>query len=233
MCSGANERDADDAVLCQSDGACNGERDVARMGLWSGSADGWPVGEVACFARAQDNEGAWSELAGVVVTVASWQNPLNPFDVDGDGTIEPLDVLRLINEINRDGARDLPPRTADDFGLPFFDVSGDERLDALDVLLVINYINSQLSGGLQTPPDGWGEGEGDGVRRMPSTPAGPVASTWAESSVSFGTRDTRSPNKALLSTLQACWDEDELLDELLNEPWPTRARTFFSLRTCR
>lgn len=186
---------------------------------WSGSTDGWPVGEVACFARAQDNDGAWSEVVGVVVTVASWQNPASPHDVDGDGTIEPLDVLLLINEINSGGTRDLPPRTAEDIDLPFWDVSGDGRLDALDVLLVINYINSRLSGSLQAPPAGSGEGEGGSHSADAADFEWFVAPTRAGDTPFFASPDTGPMRKSFLPGVQSPWDDDELLDQLLHEPF--------------
>jgi len=124
---------------------------------WTGSTADWAPGEHAFFARARDNDGTWSEPATVSATVTSWQNLVSPYDVNADGTIEPMDALLLINEINRHGARNLPPRFADDLQLPYFDVSGDARLDALDVLLVINFINLRSSH--QYSPAGSGEGE--------------------------------------------------------------------------
>ena len=81
------------------------------------------------------------------LTLSTWQNPANQYDVNNDGLITPLDVLIVINEINLNGARLLdgaslvPP--------PFYDVDGNRNLEALDVLIVINYINAH--------PDGEGE----------------------------------------------------------------------------
>jgi hypothetical protein len=73
-----------------------------------------------------------------------WQNPLNRLDVDGDGSVSPLDVLALINGINQGrGSAPLPeydPESSAAFY--FFDVMGDGDLSPLDVLQVINAINS-------------------------------------------------------------------------------------------
>jgi hypothetical protein len=89
--------------------------------------------------------------------VVTWQNPQSPFDVSGSGTIEAFDVLLLVNEINRNESRDLPPRTLEYEDLPYFDVNGDGYLTPLDVLLVINFINVQ--GSPPAAPGGSGEGE--------------------------------------------------------------------------
>ena len=86
---------------------------------------------------------------------ADWQNPLDRFDVDADGTGEPQDVLLVINELNG-------PRYHDPIGLLtaaalptfpdlYFDVSGDGFAQPLDVLLVINFLNRR---------SGAAEGEG-------------------------------------------------------------------------
>jgi len=80
--------------------------------------------------------------------VSPWQNQNLRWDVNQDGLITALDVLVVINEINRNGARPLdssalvPP--------PYYDVDGNRSLEALDALIVINFINAP-------PPNGEGE----------------------------------------------------------------------------
>ncbi|MFN7735346.1 MAG: ELWxxDGT repeat protein [Pirellula sp.] len=95
----------------------------------------------------KNNSDVWSNIASVTVTwqQSIFQNPTNKYDVDKDGDAWPLDVLRLIDEINRNGTRQLPPQS----GYPsyFYDVNGDRSLDPLDVLEVINYINRGKTGG--------------------------------------------------------------------------------------
>jgi hypothetical protein len=73
---------------------------------------------------------------------APWTNPGNRFDVNNSGGVEPLDVLAIINEINRTRSRVLDPVL--DAGLPFVDVTRDGSLDPLDVLAVINEINRRI-----------------------------------------------------------------------------------------
>jgi len=78
---------------------------------------------------------------GVKRVPSPWQNPTINEDVNNLGTVDPIDVLILINEINRNGSRPL-----DGSGLtapPYLDVNGDRNLGPLDVLQVINYINSR------------------------------------------------------------------------------------------
>jgi hypothetical protein len=89
---------------------------------------------------------------GLFLLVSPWQNQVRREDVDNDGLITLFDVLIVINEINRNGAREL---TANDASPPpFIDVDGNRIVEALDVLIVINYINAQ---------GGSGEGESEWV----------------------------------------------------------------------
>ena len=107
-----------------------------------------------------------------------WQNPVLKEDVDNKGSVDPIDVLILVNEINRAGARSLEgtPEVA-----PFFDVNGDRSIGPIDVLLVINYINQNRFGG-------GGEGPATSPIAHPSsnTPA-PLPSfvldAWSENSM--------------------------------------------------
>jgi hypothetical protein len=72
-----------------------------------------------------------------------WTNPDPAFqmDVNDDRSVDPLDVLVIINEINQNGSRVLDPLT--DLTPPFYDTNPDGALDPLDVLVVINKINSR------------------------------------------------------------------------------------------
>ena len=72
---------------------------------------------------------------------SDWQNADLIRDVDNSSLVTPLDVLLLINNLNSDGSRELPPR-AQHGGDPLYDVNGDSFLTPLDALIVINAINS-------------------------------------------------------------------------------------------
>jgi subtilisin family serine protease len=72
-----------------------------------------------------------------------WQNTRDKYDVNNDGNVSGLDVLVLINELNRNGARELPPIGPGTAPPPYYDVSGDGNLTVIDTLQVVNYINSR------------------------------------------------------------------------------------------
>ena len=79
-----------------------------------------------------------------------WQNPVNPFDVTGDGNVSSLDVLRVIQEINNNLASDdvtselmipaIDPNTPESVG--FVDINGDGFVTPSDALAVIRAINA-------------------------------------------------------------------------------------------
>lgn len=86
--------------------------------------------------------------------VSPWQNPSLNVDVNGDSQVFPLDVLLVINAINRHGVIDLQSSSVP--MNPSVDVNGDRLLAPIDVLLVINYLTTQNQGG-------GGEGERRGM----------------------------------------------------------------------
>jgi hypothetical protein len=102
---------------------------------------------------------------GLKLVVSPWQNQSRRQDVNNDGAIDLFDVLVIINEINRNGAREL--RETDAASPPFIDVDGNRIVEALDVLIVINYVNAQLAGG---------QGEGESVAANPQLTSAP----WSE-----------------------------------------------------
>jgi Dockerin type I domain len=71
-----------------------------------------------------------------------WTNSKNNFDVDGSGTVEPIDVLVVINFLQRTGSIALPT-DPDPAGQSFVDVDGDGILTPIDVLQVINQLRRQ------------------------------------------------------------------------------------------
>lgn len=75
---------------------------------------------------------------------STWQNIANPYDIDGDGLVKPLDVLLLIDELNLLGnPYRLPPRTLT--RKFFLDVDADGTLKPLDIVSVIDEINAHAS----------------------------------------------------------------------------------------
>lgn len=69
-------------------------------------------------------------------------NPVNPLNVNNDFSVDPLDVLCVINVINRN----LQPTPIFGDG-NFYDVDGDLTTSPLDVLILINYLNQRGRGG--------------------------------------------------------------------------------------
>ncbi len=65
-------------------------------------------------------------------------NPSNALDATGNGTVDPLDVLTIINAINSIGVGPvpMPPHF-----LGYLDTNANGQIDPLDVLMVINYLN--------------------------------------------------------------------------------------------
>ncbi|XZE37004.1 dockerin type I domain-containing protein [Pirellulaceae bacterium SH501] len=68
-----------------------------------------------------------------------WTNVGDEFDVNDDGSIDPLDALSIINAINLGGSRILRPDK--DLDLDFVDINMDGSLDPLDALEMINRLN--------------------------------------------------------------------------------------------
>jgi hypothetical protein len=85
--------------------------------------------------------------------LSAWQNPALPPDVNADGYVTAMDALRIVNELNAGGARQLassPAPTITRFsfmaaGEPqtnYYDVNGDGYLTASDALAVFNSLNA-------------------------------------------------------------------------------------------
>jgi hypothetical protein len=101
---------------------------------------------------------AWAEFTITVTPHAhAWQNAELAADVDGNGTVTPLDVLLVINWINTSSSGPVPSTPPDwtSGSCLFVDVSGDEFVSPIDVLLAINYLNGWSSSTFQIA-----EGEG-------------------------------------------------------------------------
>jgi hypothetical protein len=71
-----------------------------------------------------------------------WTNPNNALDTNGDGSLDPLDVLQIINYLKRSGTGSLPS-DRNPLGPPFVDINGNGILEPLDVLLIINALNQR------------------------------------------------------------------------------------------
>ena len=68
-----------------------------------------------------------------------WHNEVLSEDVNNDGSVSPLDVLFIINELNQSGSYELPQSKPE--SSPFFDVNRDGWISPADAIQVINDIN--------------------------------------------------------------------------------------------
>ncbi len=97
-----------------------------------------------------------------------WRNADKPLDVNGNGGVEPLDALNIINKLNAEGPHTLPPPQAGDLPLRYYDCNGDGDVGPIDALNVINHLNGQ--GGATGA-----EGEGQAAEPAISRPNEPVS----------------------------------------------------------
>jgi hypothetical protein len=99
--------------------------------------------------RATDGAGLSFEKAFQLTVIGPlYQNPADPYDVNGEPGVTPLDVLLIINYINRNGSGPLPA-LGPSGPPPYVDVNGDDKVTPIDVLLVINYINTHVASGAE------------------------------------------------------------------------------------
>lgn len=79
---------------------------------------------------------AIESLEGRCMLAADWQNPLMNYDVDDDGSVSPLDVLNVVNDLNSIGSQPLQLSFSGD---AYLDVDGDSSVSPLDALVLFQY----------------------------------------------------------------------------------------------
>jgi len=72
-----------------------------------------------------------------------WTNPVQSLDVNADGSVDPLDVLVLINHLNAVGSSLLTPPVLTEERWSYLDSNSNGFADPLDVLAIINNINGR------------------------------------------------------------------------------------------
>ena len=76
-----------------------------------------------------------------------WKNQALPSDVNGDGTVAPIDALIVINYLNLGRPQVLDPDELPPLATGFFyDRNGDRVVSPLDALIIISELNEQSSG---------------------------------------------------------------------------------------
>ena len=127
----------------------------------------------------------------------------NQFDVDGNGTVEPLDALLVLNFISRHGNGAPAPTSGTP---PFPDVNRDGVVTPLDALLVLNYLSQSSTQSLLA-----GEGESGGRLQTSAAPMPTLPAVEdAEREFELDPSDLESP----ADTWQADSAWDDLVDTL-------------------
>ncbi|MCA9123522.1 MAG: hypothetical protein H6822_33000 [Planctomycetaceae bacterium] len=93
------------------------------------------------FRRADGSIVAADISNGTLQVRSIWQNPVDPKDINNDGRISPLDVLLLLNNLSKEGSRELEMPSSGDEPPPYYDVDGDGHISPKDGLGVINCLN--------------------------------------------------------------------------------------------
>lgn len=173
----------------------------------------------------------------IVKDPTPYHNDINPCDVDGDGSVSPLDPLIIINHINTRGTGPMDPEG--EGKLPDLDVNGDGVVSPLDILIVINRLNDGHNGNGESgngngggdPPEG--EGPSSLVERRslqstpPMTPLLPAREMQFVGAMSMSNASTGVANQAMMpgaSTVDLSLAS--YLAELSTEIGPKRSRRF-------
>ena len=147
-----NEVTVDKATLTFTSANWDQAQTVTVTGIDDAVVDGEKTTAVSITINVAQSDPQFSNVTAQSIAVktrddepAPWQNPNVRFDVSGDGTVVPLDVLRIINELNdprfHDAQGKLPNERPD--GGSFYDVNGDGFVTTNDALQVINFLNAQ------------------------------------------------------------------------------------------
>ncbi|MFK8114027.1 MAG: S8 family serine peptidase [Rubripirellula sp.] len=106
---------------------------------------GWQFDGVAVQAEQFGRRITQGDVSLFVIGPSDWSNPIEPADVDGNGSVTAADALQIINELSRgrfqnpDGTF-IDAATVDQQVFRFYDVDQSNALTSLDALRVINAI---------------------------------------------------------------------------------------------
>lgn len=80
----------------------------------------------------------FERLENRCLMASDWMNAVNPLDVNSSGEVSPLDVLLIVNELNRQGSRVLPSVEVGSTVTALVDVNGDGAVSPIDAWKVVN-----------------------------------------------------------------------------------------------
>ena len=164
---------------------------------------------VTVTAISQTSSDSVSETIEIQVVRAAppWQNKNWALDVNNDGELTPIDVLIVINALNRFGLTPLDrPQTS---GISsFVDVNGDRFLTPLDALILINALNRQgRSDGESPAPNNPG---GGGSVPEGEAPVPPASQQYAQQPNQSDGQRTSVNTKATTNATTNAIDDDSL-----------------------
>jgi hypothetical protein len=111
----------------------------------------------------------------VIPDPTPYHNDNDPYDVDGDGKLTPLDPLVIINHINNRGIGPLPPPGEGEGKQPDLDVDGDGSVTPLDILILINRLNRfNLDSGGNSPQSGSASSGSNGMPKAEGESTAPL-----------------------------------------------------------
>ena len=146
-----------------------------------------------------------------VDTDYSWHNCREPRDVNADDSVTPLDVLWILNTINRKGPQPLTKLRLEGITKPFLDVNRDAQSTPLDALWIINYLNQRS----------FGEGEGTSETPAASLAMDPLMSEQVIPGERFEhtshpvTTDGTSSNQPVVDNTPYWQRVDETFDSII------------------
>ena len=145
-----------------------------------------------------------------------YHNDENPYDVDGDGFLTPLDPLIIINHINNHGIGPIEQTGEGEGSLLDLDVDGDGEVTPIDILILINKLNQQNSaeGEEKEPPSTdveselpeLLEAEGEGAQMFESEPK--PSSALQPSQITAVSQPVNSLNDVSLASYLSDLSED-------------------------
>jgi hypothetical protein len=95
----------------------------------------------------QDDSNTSTVTLSIINSVSPWYNSVNPKDVNDDHSITNDDAHIIIDDINKDGIRQLPSEAAEGSITAWIDVNRDGHISPVDVLIIADHMNILAAAG--------------------------------------------------------------------------------------